>query len=479
MTNDERYQRYNDNSGRAIGNLSKPNQMRDCPEKLPPGGSFLAPAAQKQLDLNAPLLDNTRLLLPELGVRQLRAGKMLEQKRIETKKHTRSWLFQDRRIAGSILPEERVSQCGRVPISAPGSRIHVCGQKGKYFTGIMNCGSVWSCPVCAKKIGLHRAASITELLRCCLQANGATPDLFHPETRQFSLGFLTLTVRHHRQEFLRDVLPRVLESWRSIEQSREYREEKKSVGYIGCVRAIEVKHGGNGWHPHLHLLLVGRCSNEAMRSFSEFLTREWIARNPDAVEDAQKFVPVHDEQGIADYITKWDAASEMTMGSEKVFSNAKQSVTPFQMLRVYDRFKMLRRHEFSSVYHDLYREYALTMKGKKQITISRGLLKEYEIITGRVFDMKSDEEINSEHQFEKPVVEIDRDIFKQINAKRLQAEVLNEIEYGSIEKCVELLNGSNIECVYNKEHNVIEIVRADEPFTLTSAEWRALMLQDS
>lgn len=414
-------------------------------------------------------LDNTRVLLPSNKGAAFRPPKVNtddKKKRIELAKDSRLSLFAARRWAGHILPEERVCGCGKIPISMPGARITVSGDKGKYFSGVMNCGSVWNCPVCSKKIGLHRAQTVTEILR-----------QFQSE-KKYSLGFLTLTVRHHSQEKLKDVLKKVLKSFREIEQSRNFRTRKKAIDYFGCIRTVEVKHGGNGWHPHLHLLLIAKCDDETMKEFSDFFIGEWLKKNIDSSIEAQKFVPVKNEKGISDYITKWNAATEMTMGANSKLTG--ESLTPFQFLKVYSvSYTRRGRDDFwqqAVKYRELFKEYCAAMKGKKQLTISRDVIKEFERITGKKFSMKSDEDINTEKQNEKVVVEIERDLFKIIVSYNMQAQILNEIEYEGIEACVKYLNDEYIECEYDKERGVIQLPKPPEKEWegMTREQWREL-----
>lgn len=416
--------------------------------------------------MNRHELDNTRLLLPsnrDGGFRALKFERDNQKRNIEKRQQARLSIFSDRRTAGQILPEERVCGCGKIPISAPGARIQVAGEKGKYFSGVMNCGSVWNCPVCAKKIGLNRAATVTNFLREFQKAE------------IYSLGFLTLTIRHHSGEQLKDVLKKVLKSFREIEQSRKFRDMKKQFDFKGCIRTVEIKHGGNGWHPHLHLLLIGKCTDEELKLFSDFFIDEWLKKNSDASIAAQKYLPVQNEEGIAEYITKWNAATEMTMGSEK--GNG-ISLTPFQFLKVYAysytlRSSSNRQHWENMVkYRELFKEYSAAMKGKKQLTISRDLIREFELITNTKFSMKTDEEINTENQNEKNVVEIDRELFKIIASYNMQGGVLNKIEFDGVQKCVEWLNDNFIECEFDPHKNIIQPPQPpEEEIVIYSDNW--------
>lgn len=67
---------------------------------------------------------------------------------------------------------------------------------------------------------------------------------------------LTLTVRHHQWMDLRQVLGAVSDSWRKLRNRKDFRSFRLLID--GTVKALEVKVGENGWHPHLHVLAFVR-----------------------------------------------------------------------------------------------------------------------------------------------------------------------------------------------------------------------------
>jgi hypothetical protein len=108
--------------------------------------------------------------------------------------------------------------------------------------GVQRCASVWACPVCAPTIRERRALEVDQVVSGALAAG------------KF-VYFVTATVSHKLGEHLADVLGLVTESWRATFSGR-FSATLKAAGYVGMIRNIEVTHGHNGWHPHIHAILI-------------------------------------------------------------------------------------------------------------------------------------------------------------------------------------------------------------------------------
>ena len=81
----------------------------------------------------------------------------------------------------------------------------------------------------------------------------------HAEKREPPQSMLcTLTVRHHMGDPV-DLAKQVRSAWRSLLQTRWWRSFRDRHG-IEFVVAEEVTRGDNGWHPHLHALLMPRTA---------------------------------------------------------------------------------------------------------------------------------------------------------------------------------------------------------------------------
>ncbi|MEG5182129.1 protein rep, partial [Microcoleus sp. A2-D5] len=136
---------------------------------------------------------------------------------------------------------QRVRHCGLVPTSNAGSVTMRCRDSLAGFAGLQHCGSVWSCPVCSSRILVHRALEIGSVLGEAIRQG-------HP------LGFVTLTM-HHRKGHALDLLWAAgQKGWQRAISGRGWVAVEELVE--GWVRVWEVTEGRNGWHVHVHLVVV-------------------------------------------------------------------------------------------------------------------------------------------------------------------------------------------------------------------------------
>lgn len=253
-----------------------------------------------------------------------------------------------RRAAGRLLPGERVRGCGR---KRTGQAVDIHRtDKGAYFAGVETCGSVWLCPVCAAKIAEHRKEEVEAVIQTAQDAGG-------------SVYMLTLTLRHDRTDALETLRSAVVDGWRKYQAHKGWRTFKGAVGLIGTVRALEVTYGANGWHPHLHILLVTDRAIEDTDAASLDLFSRWRGclekMGRDAKDLGLDFRPV----SAGDYVAKWGTAQELVKGGDK--TARKGSRNPWQLLSDYAQGDMQAGALFS--------EYATVFKGKRQLTWSRHL----------------------------------------------------------------------------------------------------------
>jgi len=110
------------------------------------------------------------------------------------------------------------------------------------FAGLQHCGSVWACPVCSAQILTVRALEIGCVLAPAVEEG-------------FALAFGTLTMRHRRGQSLGALWEAAGAAWARATSGRSWRAAK-SAGVEGWVRVWEVTDGRNGWHVHVHFVLV-------------------------------------------------------------------------------------------------------------------------------------------------------------------------------------------------------------------------------
>ena len=236
---------------------------------------------------------------------------------------------------------ERVKHCGRVPVVGGGIAL-VCsegapGERVAGWRGLASCGSVWACPRCAAVIGQRRAAELREALERWESWDSGCAAIL-----------LTLTVRHHAGQSLREVWDGLSRAWGRLTSGRPWRRWCEQVGVVGFVRVAEVTYGHAGWHVHLHVVLVAWSSRGAWYSegtaehFAEDLFVAWervaAGQGVEAVPEVQDVRPVTlaDADRIGRYLAKhgdlpeWDAADEVARGSVK--RGRAGNRTPMQVL---------------------------------------------------------------------------------------------------------------------------------------------------
>lgn len=281
------------------------------------------------------------------------------------------------------------------------------GSRPAGYAGVERCSSIWSCPHCAAVIRAGRAAEIEQAVKA------------HQKTAGEVL-FFTGTVRHHRGDELGTTLDAVLVGWKKMLQSRGWARLKKMYGLSGYVRAIEVTHGQNSWHPHAHALLFldERVPAEAWDELRELLFGLWS----DSVVKAGAKRPTEkgldlrrldgDGRVLSAYLAKvqdekkgrtgkgWGVGAEMSRSDVK--SGRGGSISPFELLD--DDCAGYSEDERSR----LWREYYQATKGRRAITWSRGLKKRYDV------GEKTDEQIQDEAESTVLVWQTSADSYREV-----------------------------------------------------------------
>ena len=257
----------------------------------------------------------------------------------------------------------RVAKCGRCRIA---SDVQVKMYAGRaHYSGLLSCGNVWLCPVCAAKIATRRTAEVHHALTSHLAVGGGAE-------------FLTLTLPHDDGDVLAVTRRIAADGWRRVQQGREWMALKQTVGITGTIRTLEVTHGRNGWHPHLHVVvLTCRPFTDAERA--QLLTHAFASWRTAVVKAGQRaplpqhttLTPVRGASDVSAYVTKIGAALEVTQGAAKTGRRAGQR-TPFAVLADF--------LEYGDA-DDLavWREWEAGIKGAKQLTWSRGLRAQFDV----------------------------------------------------------------------------------------------------
>jgi hypothetical protein len=259
-------------------------------------------------------------------------------------------------VVGRLLPESRTSKCMRWQVPGQQTSIHLSTEHRRaFFSGLQVCASVWACPVCAAKISERRRVELVSAIATA-------------KAMSLQVHLLTLTVPHGLGDDVRVVLARILEAWKKTTHGRAGQGIRAAFQIRGMIRALEVTHGKNGFHPHLHVLVFSAGSHspqDFQSAFSPLWQKVCIAAGLSSPSD-EHGCKVSDGSYAARYASKWGLESEMTKNHLKKGKSGSRS--PWDFLR--DVFEKRDSHEKSAA---LFRVYAAAFKGRRQLVWSVGL----------------------------------------------------------------------------------------------------------
>jgi hypothetical protein len=295
----------------------------------------------------------------------------------------------------------RAAKCGRVRIAEIVGVTLVDGRAG--FNGIMTCGLAWECPVCRAAIQAERAKDVLTAVE------------WH-RARRGEAYLVTLTVRHGLGDDLKRMRQGVANAWRKVQAGRAWLEWKARAGIIGTVRALETTHGAHGWHPHLHVLVLGkRASERDVESWRQQLSARWQVAVGATL--GQDYTPT-DKRGCdmrvsrkSDYLAK--LGLEVAGSSEKRGRHANRSP-----LEIADDW--VSRDDWRDGV--LWRKYAKGMHGARMLTWSKGL----RAAVGLGVE-KSDEELAALQEAYTPVALIGREVWDAL--VRIKGGPVRMLEY--------------------------------------------------
>lgn len=273
----------------------------------------------------------------------------------------RKYKWRNRAFLWECSSLKRVRYCGRFPTETNGRiELQLTDEQRAQLVGLQSCGSVWVCPVCNARVMSLRSLEIAAALQLHEQAGGR-------------VAFMTFTLRHARKDSLTALWEAVSHAWGRVTSGRGWVAQKHQVS--GWVRVIEVTFGRNGWHVHIHtvMLLNPETSEGDFRRLHSGMVSRWIA-----AAEAKGFTPTTVGQhgvlsdasaALSAYLTKssagWGLAAELTQSQAKIANNS--TVPHWQLLEQAQNGldgALTRWYEFEQV-----------SKGKRLISWSRGLKK--------------------------------------------------------------------------------------------------------
>lgn len=279
-------------------------------------------------------------------------------------------------VSRLFLPKSRTSKCLRVR-TGDVVNVQVTHSKEKEkasYSGLQTCGSVWACPVCAQKVANKRRLEMQRLIERHLATGG-------------DALMITRTFPHTRFDSLKDSIASFQNAETRFRSGKGYKLPFQEVGFVGSVKALEVTYGKNGWHPHVHeIILTEKKVSPAEHGL--LVSKLWPRWQRFCVKvglpspSAEHGLTIQKADKAAAYVSKWGIEDEMTKGHIK--QGKGESCTPFDFLRV---GLLSESQDVLKASGALFREYANAFHGKVQLRFSKGLKALYDI------EEMSDEEL--------------------------------------------------------------------------------------
>lgn len=285
------------------------------------------------------------------------------------------FLLQDQ--SAKLLPRERVSNCLKKRIDKYKKREVKYNEDRKkaHWSNVQRCGSVWTCPVCAKQITENRRNELRDGIDAWKNRHNG------------SVLLLTLTFSHSVGESLKSLLERQKNAYKRFFENTRVVNIMKLLKVAHKVKALEVTYGKNGWHPHNHVLLLTKSNTDKSSDLVAELSQHWInvcVKSGLSAPSMTHGLDLRDGTYADKYISKWGLDAELTKGHIKKGRNG--GFSPFDLLQLSLLGVDMNERTSSS----LWQEFGIATKGKRQLVWSRGLKKLL------LIDDKTDEELAQE-----------------------------------------------------------------------------------
>jgi hypothetical protein len=325
----------------------------------------------------------------------------------------------------------------------------------------MVCANLWACSVCSAKIAERRREELEKAISLVLDNGGG---VYH----------MLLTIPHNlkckaEDRTAKKLLGSLLKAYDRL-CAGKYRLSALVPGYMGSVRSLEVTHGENGWHPHLHVLVftdavlsdklldlvqfkvwgkwearvhgvMGSSPSKKAFSFAPAVRGSFQAgelRNVTQSGELQHVCPVtgyvtkfgadRELEKIVEGRRRWGAADELTKAHLKVAGRGGRS--PWQLLADYQGGDLQAGM--------LWREFVEAFKGRAQLFWSPGLRSELGLD-----EALSDEQLAAAVRADDPLaVRISDEDWEFIWKHNLRGQVLEVLRLGDWSDVRRLLDGS-------------------------------------
>lgn len=299
---------------------------------------------------------------PETGeIVRFETDKHGNNKPVKNHQQARAEKWALKSVVNYLFPYTATAKCSRMRVPTQrgqkeqGVKILKSPEYNKaHYAGLVRCGSVWWCPLCAAKIAERRRAELVSAVATA-KAMG------------LQVLLMTATVPHGLGDDVNVILEQMMKAWRKTTDNRAGKEMRKLLGFVGTVRALEVTDGQNGFHPHFHVLIFAKPDFAVSAFETGFypIWRDACISSGLPAPSAKHGLRVDDGSWAAKYASKWGLEDEMTRSHTKT-SKGEKGRSPWDMLR-----EVLKTGCEQSKGRFLV--YAHAFKGRRQLYWSNGL----------------------------------------------------------------------------------------------------------
>jgi hypothetical protein len=341
-----------------------------------------------------------------------------------------------------------------------------------YYSGLQTCGSVWVCPVCAKKITEVRRQEIEKAI----------------ENHSGSILMVTFTIPHNKKDSLLDSYNLLMRARREMKKQSSVKRRNKrpliytfseiaeSFDFLGDIASVEITYSdNNGFHPHCHsLFLFNQTLNQAQITKIEYYLRYAYldslikkckldytdqeslfnrALKVDQIKNLKEYITKASTQDKSEaeinkiaecYQNRWKYSEELT--KQHIKKGKSESLTPFDFLRVLNKVKDAKIYK---KYASLFVEYYKATFGRRQIFWGKAFNKDMGLKEYFKINHVSDEEI-ADGDYEKEderLGYVENDEFKFLRENKLRGDFLQWIKNTNFTEAKEYLKG----VMYEKE----------------------------
>lgn len=408
---------------KAKADCSVPRRVSEAPQAPVPG-----PGAAPQECGDAPWKIRGQSNPPELGDAPQTRDETSRDGASELGRAFRRELYRVRETSRRLTSNPNHRKCGHVRVGPQVAILRNAATGRCSFGGLATCGLVWECLPCSTKIRVERARELQQAVAWHCDSHGAD-----------SAQLLTLTVRHRYGDELFALRAGLANAWRRFTRDQRFKRFKARVGLVGYVRALEVTHGGSGWHPHLHIVLLVKHPAQLAIEHG-WLAKKWQTA---VVDELGAAAEPNVEHGVdvrachkADYLAKLGLEIAAPRGKAARRGNR----SPFEIVGDIDAPELVHeeRSEEERAWQraesiHLWRSWCEDMKGARMLTWSRGLRK-----AAGLGEELTDEELAAAREGDVEVVRLSAEQWEVVTPKQ-RPRLLEAAERGGRAAVLSLL----------------------------------------